>query len=191
MRRATPWIVIALVVGFAAGFAANVLASSGGSVRQAMAATVGAGDASVPGVVVQARRNGPILLPATLSVPSEKLQDWGPQPVPIEAPPLSMLRGQEMLRGAYGPIKAGIWECSPGRWVRQIMDAEFATFLEGEAVFTPDGGEPMTIRAGDTVWFPPHTTGTWDIKQKARKTYILIPGSDGAKAFAMLEKLWN
>ena len=45
----------------------------------------------------------------------------------------------------------GIWISSPGRWHRQITSAEFCFFLEGECTFTPDGGEPIEIRAGDVA----------------------------------------
>ena len=185
MRRTLPFVILALIVGFAGGFGANQLA---GAMRLAASAS----NPAVPGVVVQVKPSGPILLPATASVPSDKLADWGPQPVPIDAPPLSAIRGQEILKGNYGSLKAGIWECSVGKWVRQIKEAEFAYFMEGDVTFTPDGGEPMQIKAGDTVWFPPNTTGVWDIKQKARKTYILIgPSGLAPNAYAMLEKLWK
>lgn len=193
MRRSLPLIVLAVIVAFAAGFGVHaVTASTLGTspVPAAATASDGASPLSVPGAVVQVTKLGPILLPATLGVPSETLQDWGPQPAPIDSPPLSMIRGIEVLHGAYGNLKAGIWECSVGKWRRQIQEAEFAYFMEGDVTFTPDGGQPIAIKAGDTVWFPPHTNGVWDIKTKARKTYILVGPTDyAAKAVAMVRQL--
>lgn len=197
MRRATPVAILALIVGLAGGFAIHAVATAPalGTTGSATPIPVAPADVlaetvSVPGVVQQVVRHGPILLPATASVPTDKLQDWGPQPVPVDAPPLSALHGIEILKGVYGPIKAGIWECSVGKWRRQIQEAEFAYFMAGDVTFTPDGGQPMEIKAGDTVWFPPHTNGIWDIKTTARKTYILVGPADlGKTTVAMLKDM--
>ncbi|EJT84922.1 hypothetical protein PPS11_15101 [Pseudomonas putida S11] len=40
--------------------------------------------------------------------------------------------------------------------------------------FTPDGGEPLLIEAGDALMLPANSTGTWDIQETVRKTYVLI-----------------
>ena len=185
MRRATGLAAIALVVGLIGGFAVHAVATTSALGTTSAPAPVPVAPADIaaetvtrPGIVEQVYKHGPILFPATMSVPSDKLEDWGPQPAPVDAPPLSMIRGIEVLKGVYGPIKSGIWECSVGKWRRQIQEAEFAYFMEGDVTFTPDGGTPMEIKAGDTVWFPPHTNGIWDIKKTARKTYILIGPAD-------------
>ncbi|MBF7731426.1 cupin domain-containing protein [Pseudomonas sp. N040] len=71
-------------------------------------------------------------------------------------------------------VEAGIWECSPGRWRRQIVQQEFCHIISGSCTFTPDGGEAIEIRAGDALVFPANTTGIWDIRETVRKTYLLI-----------------
>lgn len=71
-------------------------------------------------------------------------------------------------------VEAGIWECSPGRWRRQIVQQEFCHFISGHCTFTPDGGEPIEIRAGDALMMPANTTGIWDIQETVRKTFVLI-----------------
>lgn len=71
-------------------------------------------------------------------------------------------------------VEAGIWECSPGRWRRQIVQQEFCHFIAGRCTFTPDGGEPIEIRAGDALMMPANTTGIWDIQETVRKTFVLI-----------------
>ncbi|MEJ5865580.1 cupin domain-containing protein [Pseudomonas farsensis] len=71
-------------------------------------------------------------------------------------------------------VEAGIWECTPGRWRRQIVQQEFCHFIKGRCTFTPDGGEPLVIEAGDALMLPANSTGIWDIEQTVRKTYVLI-----------------
>ncbi|GIZ11758.1 cupin domain-containing protein [Pseudomonas sp. NCCP-436] len=71
-------------------------------------------------------------------------------------------------------VETGIWECTPGRWRRQIVQQEFCHFISGRCTFTPDGGEPMEINAGDALMMPANTTGIWDIHETVRKSYVLI-----------------
>ncbi|QBF25302.1 cupin domain-containing protein [Pseudomonas tructae] len=71
-------------------------------------------------------------------------------------------------------VETGIWECTPGRWRRQIVQQEFCHFIKGRCTFTPDGGEPLTIEAGDAILLPANSTGIWDIHETVRKTYVLI-----------------
>ncbi|MDM3887941.1 cupin domain-containing protein [Pseudomonas sp. BCRC 81390] len=71
-------------------------------------------------------------------------------------------------------VEIGIWECSPGRWRRQIVQQEFCHFIKGRCTFTPDDGEPLHIEAGDALMLPANSTGTWDIQETVRKTYVLI-----------------
>lgn len=68
----------------------------------------------------------------------------------------------------------GVWECTPGRWRRASAGAEVMHFLAGECIFTPDGGAPMHIRAGDTVVFPTHTNGVWEATSTIRKVFVSL-----------------
>jgi hypothetical protein len=104
------------------------------------------------------------------AIPSSELEDWGPVPVP-RGEPGSRLSGRVIASNPDGS-EAGLWECTPGTWVRQVMDAEIATFFSGHAVFTPEGGEPFHIRAGDVVWFPANSRGVWQILETTRKSYL-------------------
>lgn len=69
----------------------------------------------------------------------------------------------------------GVWECTPGSYERQIVNAELMHVLGGRSTFTPVGGEPLRIEAGDTVFFPAHTEGRWDIHELMRKVYVVLP----------------
>ncbi|WP_404939781.1 cupin domain-containing protein [Pseudomonas sp. JDS08PS003] len=71
-------------------------------------------------------------------------------------------------------VETGIWECTPGRWRRQIVAQEFCHFIQGRCTFTPDHGEPLHIEAGDALMLPANSTGIWDIQETVRKTYVLI-----------------
>ncbi|BBP76886.1 cupin domain-containing protein [Pseudomonas gingeri NCPPB 3146 = LMG 5327] len=71
-------------------------------------------------------------------------------------------------------VETGIWECTPGRWRRQIVAQEFCHFIQGRCTFTPDNGETLHIEAGDALMLPANSTGIWDIQETVRKTYVLI-----------------
>ena len=42
----------------------------------------------------------------------------------------------------------------------------------GHALFHPDNGETIDIRAGDTVYFDENSKGTWEVVQTVRKAYL-------------------
>ncbi|MDA0705715.1 MAG: cupin domain-containing protein [Proteobacteria bacterium] len=104
------------------------------------------------------------------AIPTAKLDDWGPVALPVS----------EQVSHLYGLIinehedgsEAGIWECTPGTWTRQIMDAEISSFVKGHALFHPEDGETISISAGDTVYFDENSKGVWEVKQTVRKAYL-------------------
>ena len=102
-----------------------------------------------------------------------ELDDWGPVPVPLSEPACT-LRGKEVKIAGAGHADTGIWECSPGKFRRQVQAGEVMHILSGECTFTPDGKAPLHIRAGDTLFMPPRTMGVWDIKSTVRKVYVLV-----------------
>jgi uncharacterized cupin superfamily protein len=111
----------------------------------------------------------PIRLSQAEKLPSNVLADWGPAKAPIGSP-IAQIRGSELGKRD----RVGVWECTPGRWRRQVMEREFAHFVSGAARFLPDNGEPFDIRAGDAVWFPADTTGIWEITETLRKSYVIV-----------------
>ncbi|NQD94097.1 cupin domain-containing protein [Pseudomonas sp. CrR25] len=100
-----------------------------------------------------------------------RLAESNPVAVPLSQPP-AVASVTSVARG--DSVETGIWECSPGRWRRQILQQEFCHFISGRCTFTPDRGEPLQIEAGDAVLFPANTTGIWDIQETLRKSYVLI-----------------
>lgn len=123
-----------------------------------------------------------ILIPQAARILDEDLDQLGPVKVPL-SDPTSRLIGRKFIDDANGIDCMGIWECSPGRWQRTIMQEEFAHFLKGSATFIPNDGAPIDIRAGDTVWFPMNTGGVWVIKEDVRKVYVVIDRPSPFKRF--------
>ena len=79
-----------------------------------------------------------------------------------------------LFKSNDGLMEIGVWECTPGRWRRQIVAQEFCHFIQGRCTFTPDNGETLHIEAGDALMLPANSTGIWDIQETVRKTYVLI-----------------
>ena len=104
------------------------------------------------------------------NIPSNELDDWGPVQLPV-SDQISQLRGIVINEDEDGS-EAGIWECTPGTWTRQVMDAEISSFVQGHALFHPDEGETIEIRAGDTVYFDNNSKGTWEVLETTRKAYL-------------------
>jgi uncharacterized protein len=71
--------------------------------------------------------------------------------------------------------KMGVWESTPGSYLRQVPNPELMHILSGRCTFTPEGGQPLEIEAGDTVFFPAHTNGRWDMKDNVRKVFVVFP----------------
>jgi Predicted enzyme of the cupin superfamily len=107
------------------------------------------------------------------TVSFEGLQDSGTVGSPLSAPACALKSYEVPLEGVEDP-STGVWECSPGSFRREVTRAEVMHFLSGECTFTPDGGDPMHIEAGDTLFMPPNTTGVWVIKATVRKVFTLL-----------------
>lgn len=103
------------------------------------------------------------------NIPTEKLDDWGTPKTIGE--PVCHLNGIQMIENEDGS-EGGIWECTPGKFTREIMQAELTTFLTGHAIFHPEDGDPIEIKAGDVLYFPENSKGTWEIIETVRKAYL-------------------
>ncbi len=114
----------------------------------------------------------PVRIALPQALPSERLDDWGLAKGAV-GPAVATVRGLSSFAMPDGS-NGGVWECTPGRWRRQVMQAEFAHFVSGQGWFHPDGGQPFEIRPGDAVFFFPNTKGTWEITETLRKTYVII-----------------
>jgi len=108
------------------------------------------------------------------STQADALMEVGPVPVPLSQPPC-VISEQEVKIPGKPDCSTGLWECSPGKFERQIKEAEVMHILAGVCTFTPRGSsEALLIKAGDTVFFPENTFGSWDIQETVRKVYVLV-----------------
>ncbi|MFJ7108381.1 cupin domain-containing protein [Pseudomonas sp. NPDC098740] len=102
---------------------------------------------------------------------SLKLEESNPVAVPLGLPvAVASTTSVERDDG----VETGVWECTPGRWRRQIVAQEFCHFIQGRCTFTPDDGETLHIEAGDALMLSANSLGIWDIQETVRKTYALI-----------------
>lgn len=113
--------------------------------------------------------NQPIRLAATASL---ALPAAVPAKVPVGTP-----LAEAATHAVEGPggLLTGVWECTPGRFRRQVLEREFSHFISGHCFFEPDGGEPIELRPGDAVLFPANCQGTWDVRETVRKSFLIIP----------------
>ena len=109
----------------------------------------------------------------------DALGEGKPVPAPV-GEPVSQVRSMSQASSSLSSSRCGVWECTPGRWRRQVTQAEFCHFLKGDCVFQPDDGEPIAIAAGDIVYFPANSTGVWEIRSTSRKVFVLFDESGHA-----------
>jgi uncharacterized protein len=114
---------------------------------------------------------GIVVLHQSATLPGLKDQGWPARP--LTQPPCR-LRGIDVELAGAGDNNSGLWECEPGRFERQLANAEVMHILTGAGTFTPTGAAPLQIRAGDTLFFPANTTGEWHVHQTLRKVFVVM-----------------
>jgi uncharacterized protein len=102
-----------------------------------------------------------------------KLQPQGHPARPKSEPPCRLSGIDVELQGACGS-NCGVWECTSGRFERQLDEAEVMHIVAGRGAFTPEGGEPFEFSAGDTLFFPSQTRGEWRIDETVRKVFVVM-----------------
>lgn len=97
--------------------------------------------------------------------------------MPIE--PSWILEGLPRARGAVltqspdKKVSTGLWECSAGRFQWTFGWDEFVHILEGEATIKPEGGAAITLRPGDTAFFPVGLKTEWLVPLHVRKVFTV------------------
>lgn len=64
-----------------------------------------------------------------------------------------------------------IWTKEESTFPWKYDTRETCYFLEGDAIVTPDGGEPVQMGEGDLVIFPAGMSCTWEIREAVEKHY--------------------
>ena len=70
-----------------------------------------------------------------------------------------------------GTMVSGLWEATPGTYHATYTDYEFVHLMAGRIVITPDGGDPVTVQAGDAFVVEADFVGTWEIQEAVRKHF--------------------
>lgn len=83
-------------------------------------------------------------------------------------------RSQGLAMAGRDQAQFGIWEASVGTFQREIDGGEIMCILSGHAVFTDESGHSVEMHGGDTLVLAPHTKGTWVIKERLRKLYVIV-----------------
>ena len=93
-----------------------------------------------------------------------------PDPVKVLAgDPVHTTWNIEERDGLY----CGIWQSTPGKWRISYDEWEYCHILDGLSVITEDGGEPVTVRTGDSFILRPGFKGTWEVIETTRKDYVI------------------
>lgn len=82
-------------------------------------------------------------------------------------------RGTVLLQSADKCVSSGLWECTAGRFNWEFGWDEFVQVLEGEATISQEGGETITLRAGDHAHFPLGAKTEWVVPEYVRKVFTL------------------
>ncbi|MGB7205891.1 MAG: cupin domain-containing protein [Anderseniella sp.] len=70
-----------------------------------------------------------------------------------------------------GTMVSGIWEATPGTYHATYTAYEFVHMIAGRIIITPDGGTPVTVKAGDAFVVEHDFKGTWKIEEAVRKHF--------------------
>jgi uncharacterized protein len=64
-----------------------------------------------------------------------------------------------------------LWEKEISEFPWEYFEDEISYILEGRAIVTPEGGDPVVISKGDLVTFPSELICIWKITEPMRKRY--------------------
>ncbi|WP_105404678.1 cupin domain-containing protein [Neorhizobium sp. T7_12] len=110
------------------------------------------------------------IVPTSTEAPRES------KPAPerlISGDPSFKTWAQDVARGEM--IHTGVWEATPGL-THSIKGEtfEFCHILQGVVEKTPDQGQPVTYRAGDSFVMKPGFVGTRRTVETVRKIYATV-----------------
>lgn len=75
------------------------------------------------------------------------------------------------LLSECGVLDWPVWQKEISMFPWTYDSPETCYFVEGEAVVTPIGGEPVIVGKGDLVSFPAGMSCTWDVRTRVRKHF--------------------
>lgn len=111
--------------------------------------------------------------------------DLNPAGAPRESrvDPERLVEGNPLLKSwpfdsaRDGKIRTGVFQATPGTNMSIKGETfEFCYLLEGVVELTPEGGEPVTYRAGDCFVMKPGYKGLWRTIETFKKIYVVVEG---------------
>ena len=73
---------------------------------------------------------------------------------------------------ADGSKIMGTWICTPGKFEVNYEKWEYCHFLDGYCIITPEGEQPVHLKAGDVFVIEPGLKGTWEVVETVRKYFV-------------------
>jgi uncharacterized cupin superfamily protein len=72
----------------------------------------------------------------------------------------------------------GTWFSEIGKWNISYTEEEYCELLEGTSVITDEAGQSVTVTKGDRFVVPRGFTGTWEVVQPTRKTFVIYEAGE-------------
>lgn len=67
---------------------------------------------------------------------------------------------------------SGFWECTTGAFDVVYDKWEFCHVISGSCIVTPTGGDPVTLKTGDSFVIEKGFTGTWQVVETMKKHFV-------------------
>lgn len=100
-----------------------------------------------------------------------------PQPQPKPTSRTGQVESTLSVWEAGPHTSAGVWECEPGEFTAVRDDCtEICQILSGSGSVHGDDGTSADLEPGSLLVLPLGWHGTWVIREKIRKTYVLVAG---------------
>lgn len=109
-----------------------------------------------------------LFLPVTTAAAAPETERPAPDRL-VAGDPVFTTWNAEERDGLY----CGIWRSTPGKWRIAYDEWEFCHILEGVSVIEREGGEAVTVRAGDSFILRPGFRGTWEVLETTTKEYVI------------------
>jgi uncharacterized cupin superfamily protein len=77
-----------------------------------------------------------------------------------------------LIGHAASAVKAGVWECTPGRFT---VNRAICEILTGHATLIDEDKNELTLKPGDHFMVPKGFKGDWVIHETVRKIFVIHP----------------
>jgi uncharacterized cupin superfamily protein len=108
-------------------------------------------------------------------VRSGEREAWNPLTDPPGEIP-SAGRETDVFSTAGGAVTTGFWERDPDTWSFERPYDEVALILEGDADIVTNDGRTLTVGPGDVLVTPKGSAGTWVIRERLVKFWVIYDG---------------